>query len=78
MLPLQSLGSQRLPGRCWSCRCSRSVDHNGYLVAVVAVIWVLSAVDHNNYLVAVVSVILVLPVDALPPRLRFLSGQPLR
>ena len=59
MLPLQSLGSQRLPGRCWSCRCSRSVDHSGYLVAVVAVI-------------------LVLPVDALPPRLHFLSGQPLR
>jgi len=58
MLPLQSLGSQRLPGRCWSCRCCHSVDHNGYLVTVVVVI-------------------LVLLVDALPPRLRFLSGQPL-
>ena len=54
------------------------VEHNGYLVAVVAVIWVLSAVDHNGYLVAIVVVILVLPVDALPSQLRFLSGQPLR
>ena len=78
MLPPQSRGSQRLPGRCWSCRCSRLVDHSSYLVAVVAVIWVLSAVDHSSYLVAVVAVILVLSVDALPPRLRLLSGQPLR
>ena len=53
-------------------------DHNGYLVAVVAVIWVLSTIDHSGYLVTVVAVILVLSVNALPLRLRFLSGQPLR